>query len=69
VAVFNPADTVTKDGGAAEGSELDKVTMSPPVGATDDRVTVPVTLPPPSTLVGEMERPLTETVVDSVPIA
>jgi hypothetical protein len=40
---------------ASEVSELDSVTVVPPVGATADSVTVPVAEAPPETLVGLIE--------------
>ena len=56
VAVEEPAGTVTKGGTTAEGSLLFSATMSPPKGAGEDKVTVPVAVLPPTTEVGEMVK-------------
>ena len=48
-----PAGTVTLAGGVARaGLELGTVPSAPPVGAGADRVTVPVTVVPPTTVLG-----------------
>jgi len=47
-----PAGTVTLAGTVADVSELERVTTVPPVGAAELKVTVPVAVPPPATLVG-----------------
>ena len=48
-----PAGMVTLDGGVAvAGVELCTVTWAPPAGAGADRVTVPVTVVPPTTVLG-----------------
>ena len=53
VADVVPAGMGTLDGGVAmAGLELRKVTKAPPAGAGADRVTVPVTLVPPTTVPG-----------------
>ena len=53
LAVVCPADTVTLDGTVAtDGLPLWSVTVAPPEGAAPLRVTVPVELFPPVTLVG-----------------
>jgi hypothetical protein len=52
VAVLLPAATVTEGGTTAAGELLDSVTGMPPAGAAETRVTVPVALAPPLTLVG-----------------
>jgi hypothetical protein len=52
-AIVLPADTVTVDDTVALlGLLLDSVTISPPLGAGDVSVTVPVELFPPRTAVG-----------------
>ncbi len=56
-----PAGTVTYAGTPAAGLELDKVTMSPPVGAALDNVTVPRDPIPPTTEVGLTVNPITGT--------
>jgi hypothetical protein len=63
VAVLLPAATVTEGGTAAAGELLDSATGMPPAGAAESRVTVPVELAPPLTLVGLTFR------VESVPAA
>ena len=51
VAEVVPAGMGTLDGGVAiAGLELCNVTRAPPVGAGADRVTVPVTVVPPTTV-------------------
>jgi len=52
VAVVLPAATVTEGGTTAAGELLDNATGIPPAGAAETRVTVPVELAPPLTLVG-----------------
>ena len=52
VAVVAPPATVTLAGTVADAELLARVTLSPAVGATAFRVTVPVELAPPRTLVG-----------------
>ena len=56
VAVVAPAATVTLAGGVAAALLLDKVTVSPPVGAALPKVTVPVDELPPVTEVGFIVR-------------
>jgi hypothetical protein len=51
-AVVAPASTVTLTGTVAAPLSLESVTTDPPVGAAEDRVTVPVEEVPPVTLVG-----------------
>ena len=52
-----PAGMVTFDGGVAVvGLELCNVTRAPPAGADADRVTVPVTVVPPTTVLGLMRN-------------
>ena len=48
-----PAGTVTLAGTVAAGLLLESVTTAPPVGATAVRLTVPVTVEPPSTEVAD----------------
>ena len=52
VAVVAPAATVTLAGTVAAALLLDKLTVSPPVGAALPKVTVPVDEVPPVTEVG-----------------
>ena len=52
VAVDAPAATVTDEGKAAATLSLDRLTTTPPVGAGEPSVTVPVTFVPPLTAVG-----------------
>ena len=53
VALVLPADTVTVDGTVAtDVLLLERLTVAPPEGAAPVRVTVPVELFPPFTLVG-----------------
>ena len=53
VADVVPAGTVTLDGGVAMvGLELCNATRAPPAGAGADRMTVPVTVVPPTTVLG-----------------
>jgi hypothetical protein len=52
VTVFAPAGTSTPAGTCAELLLLDKVTVSPPAGATPLSVTVPTELFPPTTVIG-----------------
>ena len=48
-----PARIVTLDGRVAmAGLALCNVTTAPPIGAGPDRITVPVTLAPPTTVLG-----------------
>ena len=52
-----PAGMVTLAGGVAiAGLELCNVTRAPPAGAGADRVTVPVTVVPPTTVLGLMRN-------------
>ena len=62
VAVVAPAATLTLAGTVAAALLLERVTVTPPVGATPLRVTVPVAEVPPVTLAGETDRPLRLTV-------
>jgi hypothetical protein len=61
-----PAATVTEAGTDAELEELDKLTTAPPVGAGPLSVIVPVTLPPPTRLDVERDKPFNRgiTVID-----
>jgi len=52
VAVVAPDGTMTLGGTVAVGSELTRPTRVPPAGAAALKVTVPVAVPPPWTLVG-----------------
>jgi hypothetical protein len=52
LAVVCPAATVTLAGTVAAALLLDSVTTVPPLGATAVRVTVPVELAPPVTVLG-----------------
>lgn len=61
VTVVEPAATVTVDGTAAEGSELERLTISPPAAAAPAMVTVAVELTPPTTAAGLRARPVTGT--------
>ena len=53
-----PAAIDTLAGTAATALSLDRFTTTPPVGAGEPRVTVPVTLAPPLTAVGFTETPV-----------
>ena len=55
VAVVDPAETVTLLGVVADVLLSESVTRMPPVGAGPLRVTVPIELVPPGTVVGFME--------------
>jgi hypothetical protein len=59
VAVVAFAATVTLAGTGAAELLLDNVTTAPPDGAAELRVTVPVEVNPPTTLVGFMDSALT----------
>jgi len=61
VAVWLPAATVTEGGTTAAAELLESATATPPAASAETRVTVPVELAPPLTLVGLTAR------VDSVP--
>jgi hypothetical protein len=52
VAVVEPAATVKVEGTVAEPLLLDRATIIPPAGAAPLRVTAPVEMSPPATLVG-----------------
>src|SRR5206468_12436545 len=52
VSLVYPAITVTLDGTVAAGALLERLTTAPPLGAVPLRVTVPVDVDPPLTLVG-----------------
>ena len=52
VALVDPAATVTLDGTVAEVLLLERLTVTPPLGAAPLRVTVPVEADPPVTLLG-----------------
>ena len=58
VAVVEPAGTVTVPGTVALVELEVSVIVTPPVGAADDTVTVPVAVLPPRTDVGEMLTPV-----------
>ncbi|MEO8587606.1 MAG: hypothetical protein ABI584_15680 [Acidobacteriota bacterium] len=59
VAVVAPEATVTEDGTvAADVPELERKTGTPPVGAADEMVTVPVDEFPPTTVAGASVRPV-----------
>lgn len=58
VAEVAPAATETVAGTVAEGLLLDSATIVPPEGAAPDKVTVPVELLPPRTLVGLKDKVL-----------
>jgi hypothetical protein len=47
LAVLLPAATLTVEGTVAAGELLDNATETPPLGAEETRVTVPVELTPP----------------------
>src|SRR5437879_1615187 len=55
VALVDPAATVTLDGTVAEVLLLERLTVTPPLGAAPLRVTVPVEGDPPVTLLGLSE--------------
>ena len=57
VAVVWPSRTVTEAGTWAAALSLVRLTTAPPAGAAMSRVTVPVELPPPSTVVGSRLTP------------
>jgi len=59
IAVVDPAGTKTWGGVDADGSELDRVTSTPCPEAAGEIVTVPVTGLPPTTAVGEIDKPVT----------
>ncbi len=60
VAEFEPEGTVTKFGTMTDGSLLFSVTISPPAGALDRSVTVPVEVFPPATELGVISNPVAE---------
>jgi len=68
-AVVDPPGTITNAGTNTDASLLTRLTTSPPAGADVERVTVPVELAPPATVVGLIASLLTGTVLTSVPIA
>ena len=63
VVLVAPAGTSTCPGTAVDGSLLCRVTKSPPAGAADARVTVPVELDPLETVLGFNVNPLRATVL------
>ena len=69
VAVFDPPATITKLGTEPDRLLLDRVTMSPPAGATELSVTVAVDGVPPNTDEGFKMTLVTGTVLTWVPIA